>query len=369
MTPAQPGHATVLPFRRRPDFALDPRLWEGVDRLVDRAPTAGDLRSHRIEPIAARRLRSRGLEVPEEVLAAERSAAVASLAAPVLLERVRAACEGPVLVLKGPEIAARYPDPALREYKDLDVLVPDAEATQRALLRAGFQPIGEPSLYVGIHHLRPLALRGLPLAVEVHSHPKWPAGLEPPSTEELLAAAVPSSVGVRGVLAPSPAHHGLLLAGHSWAHEPLRRLRDLVDVAATVQGLDRAELRALARSWQVERLWATTAASIDGLFLEGWAPLPLRLWAQNLMKVRERTVLENHLARVLADFWMLPAPHALGELCSVLAAEVCPRPGETWAAKLSRSGRALRNALRRRSEHEAVLASTDVRAGRTSNRS
>ncbi len=70
----------MLPFRRRPDFALDPRLWEGVDRLVDRAPTAADLRSHRIEPIAARRLRARGLEVPEEVLAAERTAAVASLA-------------------------------------------------------------------------------------------------------------------------------------------------------------------------------------------------------------------------------------------------------------------------------------------------
>jgi Uncharacterised nucleotidyltransferase len=280
---------------------------------------------------------------------------VATLAAPVLLERVRAACDGPLLLFKGPEVAARYPEPALRQFKDLDLLVPDAEAVQKGLIAAGFEPIGDPSLYVGIHHLRPLALRGFPLAIEVHSQPKWPANLRPPSTEELFASAGPAALGVSGMLAPSPAHHALLLAGHSWAHEPLRRLRDLVDIAAMIKSLNHFELRRLSRTWKVERLWATTVAIVGALFYEGRSPLALRLWARNLLKARERTVLENHLERVLSNFWILPPSDALGELLSILAQEVRPAPGEAWADKRSRSGRALRNALRRRSEHEAAL--------------
>jgi Uncharacterised nucleotidyltransferase len=347
--------APVIPLRLPRTDAWEPALWASVDRLVDRTPTTADVRSHRLEPLAARRLRVSGRDVPEELLAEERSAAVGTLAAPVLLERVRAACDGPLLLFKGPEAAARYPDPALRQFKDLDLLVPDADAVQQALIAAGFQPIGEPSLYVGIHHLRPLALRGFPLAIEVHSQPKWPANLRPPSTEELYASAGPTILGVRGMLAPSPAHHALLLAGHSWAHEPLRRLRDLVDIAAMIQGLDHFELSRLAMAWKVERLWATTVAAIAALFYKGRFPLALRLWARNLLKARERTVLENHLERILSNFWILPAPDALGELVSILAQEVRPAPGEGWADKRSRSGRALRNALRRRSEHEAAL--------------
>ena len=351
----EPQPAPVVPLSLVRPGRLDPHLWRGVDRLVDRAPTATDLRSHRIEPLAARRLRARGRVVPEELALEERRAAVATLAGPVLLERVRAACDGPLLLFKGPEAAARYPDPALRQFKDLDLLAPDAEAAQRSLVAAGFRPIGDPSLYLGIHHLRPLALRGLPLAVEIHSRPKWPGSLESPSTDELFAAAVPSATGVSGVLAPAPAHHALLLAGHSWAHEPLRRLRDLVDIAAMLQGVDQFELRRLARAWSVERLWETTVASVDAVLYGGRPPLALRFWARNLLKVRERTVLENHLERVLSNFWILPGPDALAELLSILAGEVRPGRDETWPAKLSRSGRAARNALRRRSEHEATL--------------
>jgi Uncharacterised nucleotidyltransferase len=347
--------ASVVPLRPLRRASAESVLWANVDRLIDRTPTTADLRSHRLEPLAARRLRARGRDVPIELLAEERQAAVATLAAPVLLERVRAAWDGPLLLFKGPEAAARYPDAALRGFKDLDLLVPDAEAVQRALVAAGFQPIGDPSLYVGIHHLRPLALRGFPLAIEVHSEPKWPASLHPPSSQELFASASAAALGVDGVLAPSPAHHALLLAGHSWAHEPLRRLRDLVDIAATIQNLDPFELSELSRAWKVERLWATTVAAIAALFYGGLSPLALRLWARNLLKARERTVLENHLERILSNFWVLSPPEALAELCSILAHEVRPAPGEAWAEKLARSGQALRNALRRRSEHEEAL--------------
>jgi hypothetical protein len=346
----------LVPRDARPAEAdVDVLLWAGVDRVVDRAPELSDLASHRVESLAARRFRALGRPVPAQFRAQERGAAISSLVAPRLLARVRDVCNGPILVIKGPEVAARYPAPELRPFKDLDLLVPRPEEAQEALLAAGFQPIGDPALYVDIHHLRPLALRGFPISVEIHSQPKWLEQRRPPATAELLASAVPSTTGVDGVLAPDPVHHALLLAAHSWAHEPLRRLRDLVDAAAMVQGLDRNEVGRVARAWEIGRLWETTAATLDALFFGERTPWALRVWARNLLKVRERTVLENHLERVLSNFWALSGRESAAALGPLVAEELRPAADETWGEKLARSGQAVRNALRRRSEHDAAL--------------
>ena len=336
---------------------LDHRLWEGVNRLVDRAPHLADLRSHRLELVAARRWRELGRPVPPELVEEERLAVLVVLTTPILLERARAAYGGTMLLMKGPEAAARYPDPALRIFKDLDLLVDDAEAAQSAFLAAGFHAVGDPALYEDIHHLRPLAFPGLPLTIELHSRPKWVEGLTPPTPRELFAVAEEHhAAGVDGVLVLPPAHHALVLAAHSWGHEPLRRLRDLVDVAAVAQGLERDELRRLAAAWDLERAWTTTIDAADALFLGGSPPWAVRIWARNLEKARERTVLENHLARWLSNFWALPAPDAVRSLGETFAREIRPAPGESWSAKLSRSAKAVRNAALRRSEHDESLA-------------
>jgi Uncharacterised nucleotidyltransferase len=327
-------------------------LWTAVDRLVDRAPQLGDLINHRLELFAARRLRVSGETVPPELLACERRAAVMLLAAPALLERIRAAYDGPLLLFKGPEVAARYPDPALRVFGDVDLLAPDAATAQAALVAVGFQEVGDPDLYRGIHHLRPLQLPGLPLTVELHSRPKWIDPLVPPSSSSVFADARPAAAGAEGFSAPSPARHAVLLAVHSWAHEPLRILRDLVDVAALSAEASEEEAVAVAREWGVERLWATTVAARDCLFSGGRRPLALRIWAQNLERVRERTVLENHVQRWLSDLWSLPVGLAVRRMPTTLGGELSTARGEGWSHKLSRSTLAVRNAARRRSEHE-----------------
>jgi hypothetical protein len=335
--------------------ALDSGIWHGVAELVDRAPGLSDLRNHRIELLAAQRWRELGRPVPPELLAAERWAALVVLTAPVLLQRARSAYGGTMLVLKGPEIAAHYPDPALRPFKDLDLLVDDAEAAQQALLGAGFRPVGDPSLYLDIHHLRPLAFPGLPITVELHSRVKWIDGLAPPAAAELFSLATDGAVGVESVLALPPQHHALLLAAHSWAHEPLRRLRDVIDVAAMAAGIDRDLLRALARTWGIEKVWTTTIAAADAVLVGGPMPWALRLWGQNLRKVRERTVLENHVQRWLGDFWVLPADQAIRALPPKLAREVRPENAEGWRSKLVRTRHALRDAFRPKSEHDERL--------------
>lgn len=333
-------------------------LWDRVDELVDRAGDIADLREHRLELLAARRWRQLGRPVPDELVAQERFAAIMTMTAPVLLEQVRAALDGPIVLLKGPEVAARYPSPALRPYKDLDLLVPNAYEAQEALKAAGFEEVGDPAVYVGIHHLRPLLLRPLPLCVELHSTPKWIESLAPPPTSELLAAAVASRVGVEGISALRPDHHALVLAAHSWAHEPLRRLLELIDVASMIQGLDPAQLRALAEAWRMERVWNTTLSASESLLERSVAaadPMPLRLWARNLPAVRRRTVFESHLERWLATFWALPLWPAFRATGMSVRRSLGPAAGETWSDKLARMRLAFRNASVPRSEHDREL--------------
>jgi hypothetical protein len=337
------------------------RLWEAVESLIDRAPSEDDLRSHRLEVPAAKRFRAQGRSVPEDFVDQERRAAIATLMAPRVLERVRAAYDGPTLVFKGPEVAARYPDPSLRAYGDIDVLVPDAEKAQAALLAAGFRLVGDPELYLDIHHLRPVLADDLPLIVEVHSRPKWVEPLSPPAIDSLFVGAVPSATGVAEMLAPAPACHALLLAVHSWAHEPLRRLRDMVDIAAVAAAAEPGEIDALAQAFGVQRIWRTSSAAIDALLGKRSTTWAFRLWAQNLPRARERTVLENHLQRWLSDFWALSPRAAARGVPHTFVDELGPEEDERWREKAARTALAVRNASQRRSQHDREL---DKRARR-----
>jgi hypothetical protein len=260
--------------------------------------------------------------------------------------------------MKGPQIAARYPDPALRPCIDLDLLVPDARLVQRALVGAGFVEVGDPAQYVDSPHWLPLQWPGVPLLVEVHSAPNWPAWLGSPPTRELLEHAVPASLGVDGVLTLDPLHHALVVAVHSWAHGPLTRVGQLVDVAVMANGLDREKLLDLAQRWNLERPWRTTLGVAEAVLFGGPRPFALRSWARNLLAVRERTVLENHLGLWLAGFSALGAAGGVRVMVAQAGKDLRPVGGESWGAKLSRARLAFRNARTRKSEHDAQVTQT-----------
>src|SRR6478672_11777681 len=95
-------------------------LWEGVGRLLERMTP--ELASEQgLGPLAARQRRLAGAEVPEQLLREERAGRTATLVAPSLLKRARDAYEGPLLLVKGPELVARYPDGS-RRFGDLDLV-------------------------------------------------------------------------------------------------------------------------------------------------------------------------------------------------------------------------------------------------------
>jgi hypothetical protein len=324
-------------------------MWDAVDSLVERAPDLTALRYHRLQLLAAWRGRA---DAPE--LARERVMAHAvELAVPAVLARARAAWDGPLVLVKGPEVALDYPAPATRPFGDLDLLVADAGAAQRALLAAGFREAGDPRIYEHIHHLRPLWWPGTPVFLELHSRPKWPEGLLAPPTGELLAASEPSRLGIAGVETLPTAHHALLLAAHAWAHQPLARAGQLLDVAVTAGRADAAELRALARAWGIRRLWRTTRSAADAL-LGGSGRTPA--WSRHLGAARERTVLERHVQECLAPLWGLPPAQALPAAARGLAGAMIRDEGEGWRSKLARSRRAVGNARLAKSEHDRRLA-------------
>jgi Uncharacterised nucleotidyltransferase len=331
----------------------DAALWERVGRLVDRAQSAAGVRAHRLVAFAAWRARALGEGVG--VAGEARDAEIVALMAPLLLGHVRAACDAELVLLKGPEVSARYPHAAARPYGDLDLLVRDAAAVQRSLLDAGFVVVGDERTYRDIHHLRPVHLEGFPLVVEVHAEPKWPAVSAPPGFDELLAASVESVVPVAGIRALPAAHHAVLIAAHGWAHRPLGRLASLVDVAAMLEEADRDEAAAIADGWGLGRVWRTTVRAIDTLLGDASRPVALRLWARHLEQVREQTVLENHLSRWLSGWSALPPHRAAASTLVRIASDLRPAPGEGWRRKLARSRRAVANASTSTSEHEAAI--------------
>lgn len=178
-------------------------LWDGVDLLLADATLPGVL-THKLGPLAANRLRRLDEPLPQPLALEERAASIAMLLATPLLERVRASCDSPLVLTKGPEIARLYPERA-RRFDDLDILADNSEGVQRALLEAGFAEHHDQlfttswprDLTDGAHHIPLIMTTGL--TIEVHKSPRRPVRLRPLPTPEILDAAVPSALGVPGI--------------------------------------------------------------------------------------------------------------------------------------------------------------------------
>lgn len=176
----------------------------------------------------ARRTHGFGLLAPDEQTAHEgrRAQARTLLSAQSTLERLGAAGDGPLVLMKGLEVAQLYPTPLHRPFRDIDILVSDGRRTWDALVKAGHQPAGQ-RLDLDHHHLPPLASPSGVLGVDVHVRPNLP-GWARLDAQVLLATSQASRTGIEGVHRPRDDLHALLLALHCWKGGFARR-RDLLD--------------------------------------------------------------------------------------------------------------------------------------------
>jgi hypothetical protein len=169
-----------------------------------------------------------------------------------------------------------------------------------------------------------------------------------------VAAASSEPPRADGLLLLPPAHHALLLAVHGWAHTPLARLRDLLDVALVGAAAEPDEIDELAARWGVRRMWRSTSRAIDAVLGGGMRPASVAIWARHLEQARERTVLESHLQRWLGSLWGLPTERLLSAV-GALGADLLPDRGEAWPAKLARTRAAVGNAFVPKSQHDEML--------------
>jgi hypothetical protein len=321
------------------------QLWGGIDRILERNRDPAGLLIHGLGPIAAWRLWERGEAVPDALARQARNAAFVSMAAPSLLRTVREILDGPVILLKGAEVATYYPTPILRPYGDIDLLVPDLDDAEQRLRRAGFQAIGpEDHLIPGHHHDRPLRLPGTSLPIELHRDPGWLSWATPPSPSELFARAVPSRTDVDGILALPALDHLMLLASHSWRHGPFHTYLQLVDIAILASEVDAETALKTARSWGLEEVWCSTLAAIDVLIHgnQDFDRRIHRLWSRHLAALRERNLLEHYLSQ-----WSrgIAAPTTRGKVSTMTADfrfAFGTRPWQTRQQKLRRIALALR---------------------------
>jgi hypothetical protein len=334
-------------------------MWDRVEELAALAPSSAALHHHQVGALGARARRRRGLPVDAHLRAAEQAAAVGALSSRYLLRRIRAAVEGPLVLMKGPEAAASYRQPEARLFKDLDLLTADVDATYSSLLAAGFVETTGGSFVPPTYHCLPLMWPGIPLTIELHNAPRNVPEMPVPSFETLLCLTRPTRTGVEGILGLVPSAHAVLLAVHAWSHGPLERLGPLIDVAAVLADGDRAAADAHARNWGCERLWRTTVSCIDALMMSGPRTIASRTWARHLFSAREPSVLESHVARIAAAAWGLPRSRAgLGvgrELKKT--ALVCGE--DTWPEKLYRARRAVRHAVTPLSDYRSLPMTGD----------
>lgn len=314
-------------------------MWSKLDALVDASTDLAGLQAHGLDLYAARRWRLTGRDIPDDFRAHERAATMASLAVPSLLAQIRDVLDRPMLLMKGPEVAALYPDATLRPYCDLDLLVRDADTSHRRLVAAGWEEISD-----GVSHHHP-ALRSPDsmLLLEIHTRPNGPSWTTA-HIDELFSSAVPTALAVDGVQTLSPAHHAVLLAAHSWQHEPFRRLLDLIDVAVMSEKVDASVLERTAQQWGLSSVWRATTLAIDALLgEESTAPVVDYMMTGHCRQLRERSVLESRLACWIAGFWA-PTPTAkVRALATTVNKDLRPFPGESWTRKVQRTGTVLRH--------------------------
>ena len=135
-------------------------MWARIAELVDRAPSLDVLRAHRLQFLAASLWREQGSMNPRSSLTRSASPRRRRLRRRCCSAGQRRPTTGGFMLMKGLEVAVRYPDPASRSFTDLDLLAEEPDAAQHALIGAGFVELQTGRDYSGEQHLAPLAWPG-----------------------------------------------------------------------------------------------------------------------------------------------------------------------------------------------------------------
>jgi len=258
-----PGGGAAEPLPRvkgREDLRLLARLLTGVapGPDLDWGAMAGLAQRHKVAPLLFWRLsqgRKRwGLEtrVPVDVWDRLQEDFYAAAGRALLAEwqlaevlRAMAAAGVPAIVIKGAAIAAFYPDPALRSYSDLDILVPEAQldVAETALNELGYRCFRWKDWWLAhFHHLPTMVSDDGRFAVELHWRVDHEEALGRLPAEDLWARAVPWTVSGQPALRLETVDTALHLCRHAAVqHRAKQGLGPLCDLAQVTTGWNLGE--------------------------------------------------------------------------------------------------------------------------------
>jgi hypothetical protein len=157
----------------------------------------------------------------------------------------------PAVVIKGAALAAEYPDPALRPYGDLDLLVPEARLAQaeRVLNGLGYRGFTSKGWSVEHHrHLPTMLGEDGRIPVEIHWRLDNPGQTGQLPTQEMWARAWAWSVGGQAALRLDPVDAALHVCCHAVVQNVGRLgLLPVCDLVQLAGHWDRAQWDALVR--------------------------------------------------------------------------------------------------------------------------
>lgn len=166
----------------------------------------------------------------------------------------------PVVVVKGAALGAYYPDPGLRPYGDIDIMVrrEQLDLAEQALLALGYRGIASKDWWLDrFHHLPPMASEGSALLVELHWRLDYEEEKGRLPAEDLWARAMPWMVRGQPGLQLDPIDATLYLCRHAVVqhrvHAAFRALFDLAQVTGSWGGVEWQELAERALRYRLER--------------------------------------------------------------------------------------------------------------------
>jgi hypothetical protein len=161
------------------------------------------------------------------------------------------AAEVPAMVVKGAALGIFYPDPALRLYGDLDIMVPAAQLdmAEQALNGLGYHGFASKAWWLDrFHHLPPMVSESAALLVELHWRLDYQEEKGRLPTDDLWARAIPWRVQDQPALRLDAVDTLLHLCRHAVVqHRVAGSFRYLCDLAQITEGWRQAEWETLGQ--------------------------------------------------------------------------------------------------------------------------
>jgi hypothetical protein len=338
------------------------RFWQQASSLALGLASLPIQRSHGLHLLAAHSLVKLELPLSDDLRRDWEAATARTLIVPIIIGQLSSALGEPVVLVKGAEIAQRYPDPAARGYSDIDILVQDLPRALDRLRHAGFDEL---NIAVAGHHVTVQA-SGLPIPVEVHGRLNWPRWATPPSTSDLIRVAMPSRAFPCTARTLPPDLHTVYVAAHAWLHCPLTQLADLVDIAALGSESSFAQLASRAAELRLDRLWHFSLQAGRAVFAGEPAPSPLVRRLMPDVAARDAVSHREHVLRQFAGGLAAPSPASRAQaIVSSVSDHLAPRPGES---PLGRVRALVSGSLKNVDERSYQLERADMASGRVSGR-